>query len=70
MLCVDGNLRKILEFTPYKQRSKRAAPNFSLSCVAPQFVCKGVSCSFCTDLDINPASGGSDDTLRQCLLKL
>ncbi|KIH47527.1 hypothetical protein ANCDUO_22411 [Ancylostoma duodenale] len=37
------------------------------TCVAPQFKCEGLACSYCTDVDINPSSTGPTDKFHNCL---
>ncbi|KIH42413.1 hypothetical protein ANCDUO_27602 [Ancylostoma duodenale] len=37
------------------------------TCVAPQFRCEGLACSYCTDVDINPSSTGPTDKFYNCL---
>ncbi|KAL6725686.1 hypothetical protein Aduo_007722 [Ancylostoma duodenale] len=37
------------------------------TCVAPEFKCEGLACSYCTDVDINPSSTGPADKFHNCL---
>ncbi|WKY11328.1 hypothetical protein Q1695_003134 [Nippostrongylus brasiliensis] len=62
MLCVDLNLNHLLS-----SRSKRSvlAKGVDVTCVDPVAKCEGQSCSFCTNVDINP--GPSGDMFHNCI---
>ncbi|KAL6725688.1 hypothetical protein Aduo_007724 [Ancylostoma duodenale] len=40
---------------------------FDFTCVDPKFECKGLACSYCTDVDINPSSTGPTDNSHNCV---
>ncbi|VDL73588.1 unnamed protein product [Nippostrongylus brasiliensis] len=62
MFCVDLNLNHLLS-----SRSKRSvlAKGVDVTCVDPVAKCEGQSCSFCTNVDINP--GPSGDMFHNCI---
>ncbi|WKY11329.1 hypothetical protein Q1695_003135 [Nippostrongylus brasiliensis] len=62
MLCVDLNFNHLLS-----SRSKRSVlkRGVDVTCVDPVAKCEGMSCSFCTNLDINPRPYG--DKFHNCI---
>ncbi|WKY08222.1 hypothetical protein Q1695_007596 [Nippostrongylus brasiliensis] len=57
MMCIKANLLALLP------RPKRSATGLMMSCVAPELKCKGLSCTFCTDIDI---TRGQRNTFPHC----
>ncbi|PIO74003.1 hypothetical protein TELCIR_04000 [Teladorsagia circumcincta] len=66
MLCVEVNV------TTLAQRAKRSvlSSNIDVTCLNPVAECEGLACSFCTDIDINPASPSvPGDIFHNCIPK-
>ncbi|KAL6739906.1 hypothetical protein Aduo_013304 [Ancylostoma duodenale] len=67
MLCVNANMLAVMDAFHLRLKRSAVAKGIDFTCVSPKFDCKGTSCSVCSDLDINPASEGSDDKFHNCL---
>ncbi|KAK5986112.1 hypothetical protein GCK32_015199, partial [Trichostrongylus colubriformis] len=64
MLCAEVDIAQLL------QRTKRSVllSSVDVTCVDPVTNCEGDSCSYCTDVDINPHSSNAlEDIFRKCL---
>ncbi|KHJ96145.1 hypothetical protein OESDEN_03898 [Oesophagostomum dentatum] len=76
MFCFDVHLRQIVLAT-FSDRYETQMSNdeltelvvskYDISCVAPQFMCQGLYCQFCTDIDVNRAYQHSSDMFSGCL---
>ncbi|RCN32575.1 hypothetical protein ANCCAN_21615 [Ancylostoma caninum] len=65
-----GRGRKHQQPAPPPSRPIPANPlkgGIDFTCVAPQFRCEGLACTYCTDVDINPSSTGPTDKFHNCL---
>ncbi|KAK6754751.1 hypothetical protein RB195_013627 [Necator americanus] len=67
MLCVNGNVLAVINAFPLRVKRAATTTGIEFTCVAPKFSCKGVSCSLCTDIDINPAAVNSTDKFHNCM---
>ncbi|KAK6020417.1 hypothetical protein OSTOST_13928 [Ostertagia ostertagi] len=68
MVCIDVNVARL---APKAKRCVLSS-NIDVTCLNPLAKCEGLSCSFCTDIDINPvhpnAHTGNFPQLHQRIL--
>ncbi|KAK6010174.1 hypothetical protein OSTOST_24812 [Ostertagia ostertagi] len=66
MLCIEVNVTKLA------RRVKRSvlSSDIDVTCLNPVAKCKGLACSYCTDIDINPVSSSvPGDEFHNCIPK-
>ncbi|VDO85553.1 unnamed protein product [Heligmosomoides polygyrus] len=66
-LVAKGITQYDIEWTVQNQ-NLRSMTDVDVTCVEPVAKCEGLSCSYCTDVDVNPAkSGGGGDVFHNCI---
>ncbi|KHJ77424.1 hypothetical protein OESDEN_22956 [Oesophagostomum dentatum] len=67
MVCVNANVVAAIDVLPVRTRRAALQNGIDFACVDPKFKCEGVSCTLCTDVNINPLSDGTADKFHNCL---